>query len=210
MDLIKHYDGIFPALLARKARKSELSAAQRKIPVRKRTKSIDQRLSRSQMLAAQAAQHGKDVPPLPAFISGGAAAATKVAGNVVDRARRLGQRLLTDVENAIASTSSPLSVSPGEERGGDARSETLKGPAPSGGAAAGQTRTPSSTTASSAPASIAKSPVLPASSSNVARLSRQFGGNGGCKSPVIPAPVVGSANAASGGGGVPVTGVRGT
>ena len=64
IDLIKHYADILPKTIARKKRES----LERPMPIRKRTKMVDQRLSRSrisygadpqQLLAAQhAAQHG--------------------------------------------------------------------------------------------------------------------------------------------------------
>ncbi|PWN48906.1 hypothetical protein IE53DRAFT_398827 [Violaceomyces palustris] len=72
MDLVQYYDRIFPDLLARKARESDLAlAAQRRMPIRKRTKPVDQRISRSsigrdvqeghQLLAAQyGSMHASD------------------------------------------------------------------------------------------------------------------------------------------------------
>lgn len=56
MDLIHNYSELFPALIGQKAKESEsAAAAARKMPVRKRTKPIDQRMSRSQMQKDHAA-----------------------------------------------------------------------------------------------------------------------------------------------------------
>lgn len=61
IDLIKYYDELLPTVTDRKAKESEAVAAQRRTPIRKRTKPVDQRLSRSKM----AASAGHDVPMLP-------------------------------------------------------------------------------------------------------------------------------------------------
>ncbi|CAD6979121.1 unnamed protein product [Tilletia controversa] len=224
MDLIQNYESIFPSLLARKARESELSAAHRAMPVRKRTKPVDQRLSRSQMLAAQAAQNQNGMPVLPS--SGGGNAAANAASNVVTGARRLGQRIVTNVENAMGTSSqSPISTSPesarkrlaaaGEEEEEGvpptpiasrvlqgARADTLKGS--TGSAATAPAPAPSTPVHASASAG-SNSATAPLS--NVARLSRQFGGGGsGGNSPVLPTsgtlPTLSGAAAVGGAGGV--------
>ncbi|KAK0551951.1 Rho-GTPase-activating protein 8 [Tilletia horrida] len=191
MDLIQHYEAIFPGLLARKARESELSAA-RKMPIRKRTKPIDQRLSRSQMQAQFAASQNKGVPPLPtASAAAAATAVSKAATNVADGAKRLGQTIVTNVEQVI-STASPLSGNSANQdlRGGateagedgdavpptpiasrvlqGARSDTLK---------AGPGSEKSAGSAPVVPAAAATPAAAAPASSNVARLSRQFGGS---------------------------------
>ncbi|KAE8266107.1 hypothetical protein A4X09_0g6241 [Tilletia walkeri] len=212
MDLIQNYEAIFPALLARKARESELSAAHRRMPVRKRTKPIDQRLSRSQMLAAQAAQHQNGMPAMPpsGAGAGAGAAAANAASNVVTGARRLGQRIVTNVENAIATSSSPLSASPGDV----SRTKELKEdddeegvpPTPIGARVLQGARADTATTSpAGASTPTAATPTAAASTgsssssaplSNVQRLSRQFAAGGAGAAPV--SPVVGSASAASG------------
>lgn len=54
-DLIKYYDDLLPKLLDRKAKESEAAQfAQRRTPIRKRTKPVDQRMSRSRMVASSA------------------------------------------------------------------------------------------------------------------------------------------------------------
>ncbi|KDN47337.1 hypothetical protein K437DRAFT_262467 [Tilletiaria anomala UBC 951] len=61
IDLVKNYDKLFPDIVAAKAKESGLAnQAKRRAPVRRRTKPIDMRTSRSSLAAA----HG-DAPPLP-------------------------------------------------------------------------------------------------------------------------------------------------
>ena len=59
VDLVQHYQELFPTIVAAKAKETGLASQTRKTPTRRRTKPIDMRMSRT-WLESQG-----DVPPLP-------------------------------------------------------------------------------------------------------------------------------------------------
>lgn len=61
LDFVANYDPLFPSIVAVKAKESATLESQRRTPVRKRTKPVDMRTSRSSLAASQ----NGSVPPVP-------------------------------------------------------------------------------------------------------------------------------------------------
>ncbi|UZJ54930.1 hypothetical protein CBS101457_004250 [Exobasidium rhododendri] len=210
-DLVTFYDVLFPSLMEKRAKESEEALqALRRIPTRKRTKPIDQRISRSRIASA-----GAGVPALPSkdtsernkmasplappkvetqFSSKGKGEAddedednmpTPVASRILDTSQSIG-KIAGDGVIMNSDTLTPSSA------------DTTRVKSPSSTSAASSTYgTPDeaeeTTIKLSKGSMISETPSIPAktideekSLSNVARLSRQFGsgGSGSIKSGV--------------------------
>lgn len=185
MDLVAHYPSIFPALMERKARETEAAAAHaRRMPVRKRTAMVDQRISRSslghgprssengaRLLAMQheersahsrqpSAADGSAPPPVEK--DGGVDSPVEMPSSEIGKSERGSPAIVT------ATSAKPVS-------GDAAPSITAQPPSPATtvapAPALGEAADSGSDSAYVTPtASAAAEPI-----SNVARLSRQFG-----------------------------------
>jgi len=208
-DLIKFYDDLLPSLLEKKAKESEAALfAQRRTPIRKRTKPVDQRMSRSRMAAA-----GVGLPMLPpkdahsgshtVSAATGPSPPPKVETQQLNQGKDEDDNTPTPIASRILGSSS-----------NDNKSNTLA----VGESDPARVKSPSSVSAASSsydtpdeaeetvttttkepevtsPPATASTPLSPSitsgsvvdedkSLSNVARLSRQFGSSGSIKSGV--------------------------
>lgn len=202
-DLVKFYDELLPALLERKAKESEAALfAQRRTPIRKRTKPVDQRMSRSRMAADFAG-----APALPAkeragqreseWSSPSPKVVTSMAGEKEEEdatptpiaSRILGSSNSTlAVDEAEASrVKSPSSVSGASssyDTPDDEADAAVEGKDAAGNDQTSTTRADAESTDKSSSPSKASLHEEDRPLSNVARLSRQFGSNSSAKSMV--------------------------
>jgi hypothetical protein len=182
-DLIKYYDDLLPGLLAKKSKESEAALlSQRKTPIRKRTKPIDQRMSRSR-IAASAQEN-----PLPIKKDDDASqqTPTKIKTQQLPLQREEDD---DDSVTPIGSRILPSTLSVKKEE------EPLRVKSPASTSSSGAYDTPDEADEKPPPKAAAPAPNPESADnkpihdddtrlSNVARLSRQFGSSGSVKSMV--------------------------
>lgn len=195
-DLIKYYDELFPKLLDKKAKESEAAHfAQRRTPIRKRTKPVDQRMSRSRMAASSAEV------PLPLMKKPITSQGNPIAAPALAIPAKLDTSLKGEDEADESTTPTPIgsrmlvsTLAVKEEDPSRVKSpSSVSAASPSSSAyntpddeaedkAAAALNPSLSSSSSSPPLNTSTSEDKPLS--NVARLSRQFGSSGSVKSMV--------------------------